>query len=924
MLKRNKWKLNLPLETAFRDYPNIVVALNDSQCLRFIDEINGKKNVDDEILNLQRKIRNIKKKPKSKANKTLIGNYYNTLYRLQFQKDYVCVVMNSKSDYDRANKGFSITYGQNQTIKYRRLLGTNGGIKNSTIVYINEKIYDKIKLKLDNGRNLDMKLVPAKLEAYQALICSGSVPIPMPKGFIVVKDCITKFKEDVYVIDDSQEGEPKLTFEKDYEIEHNGSDGFGLMSPAYSRKVNEYLTGSSETLSGMTVRYAWTKGMLYTIDFMEFAENVAKSYEVSDVWGDKRDIRNADVILTESMLKLWASYDNWEDYYDNCCKNGYEFAVTKTTPQELENVRDTNYQFLQSYDFNDDEIKELCQPTVDEIKSVIGLDYRKSLAFLTGFNMNDDNCFGKNFEDYVKALMVDSRMINDPFIRRKIYSMIRKRIEMGERGAVRINANFAMISGDPYALMQSMWGLETTGLLKAGEVYHKYWIDKGADEIACFRAPMSVIENISKLKLNKTKTVEYWFRYIKTACILNVWDSTAEASNGADFDGDSFYCTDNPIILNRTEKLPTIMCLQKRAEKIIPTENDIIAANKLAFSDEIGEVTNHVTAMTVVRDRFPKDSIEYKTLTYRIRCGQHFQQCCIDKSKGIVAKPMPEYWYSLRGYKINEDDSAEEIALKNFNKKIAATKKPYFMCYVYPSLKAENNKYIKNNNKGAIRRFGNYGITCLEDLENYKDKTQEMIDYLDFFHKLSPVDNGNSTINRICWFFENEFSSIMTKISNYIIEKTQSPFDYNILKSNVAYSRKDYQSINEIYQDYKRRIKLHKQDTYKNKTNSSSDFIEYSEIIEQYKGRCLKVCPNEEELCDIILDLCYTTEGSKQFAWDMCGNVILNNLLKNNNYIIHYPKVVDSGEFSYCGRQFNMAKKKVVEQYEKNDFYNKR
>ena len=662
MLKRNKWHLNLSLESAWKNCPGVIVALNDSQCLRFIDEINGAANVNDEIRDIQRKIRSIKRKPKSQTNKILIGNYYNTLYHLQFQKDYVCVVMNKKSDYDRANQGFSITFGKDDTVRYRRLLGTNGGIKNSTIVYVNEKIYDQLKPKVDNGRKMDIALVPAKLEAYQALVCSGSIPLPSPKGFIVVKDCITKFKEDVYVIDDSEtedgygKCEPKLTYEKDYEIEHNGSDGFGLMSPTYSRIVNEYLTGCKDTLSGMTVRAAWTKGMLYTVDFEEFAKSVACTYEITDVWGQRRDVREADVILTESMLKLWDSYDSWEDYYENSCKNGYEFAVTKTTPQELENVRDTNYQFLQSYDFTDDEIRELCQPTVDEIKSVIGLDYRKSLAFLAGFSLNDDNCFGDHHENYVKALMADPDMINDPFVRRKIYSMICKRIEMGERGAIRINANFAMISGDPYALMQSIWGLEVTGLLKAGEVYHKYWIDKGAEEIACFRAPMSVIENTSKLKLNNSPEVKYWFKYITTVCVLNNWDTVAEASNGADFDGDCFLCTNNPVIVNRTTKLPTIICLQKRAEKVIPTENDIISSNKLAFNDEIGEVTNHVTSMTVVRNKFSVDSEEYKVLTYRIRCGQHYQQCCIDKSKGIIAKSMPEYWYSMRANMVKEGD----------------------------------------------------------------------------------------------------------------------------------------------------------------------------------------------------------------------------------------------------------------------------
>ena len=910
MLKRSKWKLNLPLNTAWKNCPSVIVALNDSQCLRFIDEINGAKNVNEDIFELQKKIRATKKKPKSKENKQLIGNYYNTLYHLQFQKDYVCVVMNSKQDYDRANQGFSITYEEGLTINYRRLLGTNGGIKNSTIVYVNTLLYDEIKHKLDNGRKLDMKLVPAKLEAYQALICSGSIPLPMPKGFIVVKDCITKFKEDVYVIDDSDVGEPKLSFEKDYEIEHNGSDGFGLMSPEYSRIANEYLTGCKDTLSGMTVRYAWTKGMLYTMDFIEFAENVAGSYEVMDVWGHKRDVREADVILTESMLKLWESYDSWEDYYENCRKNNYEFSVTKTTPQELENVRDTNYQFLQSYQFTDDDIKELCQPTVDEIKSVIGLDYRKSLAFLAGFSLNEDNCFGDNIENYVKALMIDSDMINDPFLRRKIYSMIRKRIEMGERGAIRINANFAMIGGDPYALLQSMWEMNVTGLLSAGEVYHKYWIDKGANEIACFRAPMTISNNITKLRLNKNETISHWFRFLKTVCILNDWDSTGESANGADFDGDTFFCTDNPVILKRTEDLPTIVCLQKRAEKAIPTEENIIESNKLAFSDEIGEVTNHVTAMIVVRDRFPIDSIEYKTLSYRIMCGQLYQQNTIDRAKGIIAKSMPEYWYSLRSNKVSEDDSAEEIARKQLNEKIAATKKPYFMCYVYPQLKSENNKYIKNNNKSAIRRFGKLGISCVEDIRTYRDKTQEMIEFLDYYDRLSPVDCGYSTINRICWFFEEAFRECLSKISLYMVTLTQQSFDYRVLQSNVEYSRISYEAILGVYRDYKNKVAKHECDSIVRRVSSEQDYVEYSILVNYFRSRCLELCSNEEELCNIVLDLCYQTEHSKQFAWDICGDVIIKNLLKKNDNIIFFPEVVSgSGEFEYCGRQFEMRKK---------------
>ena len=166
---------------------------------------------------------------------------------------------------------------------------------------------------------------------------------------------------------------------------------------------------------------------------------------------------------------------------------------------------------------------------------ILGMDYRKSLVFLAGYGLNENNVrFVK--DDYVKALMIEPEMINDPYVRRNIYSMIKKRIDCAKKGSIKVNANYAMISGDPYALCQSMFGLEVTGLLKAGEVYHKYWIDKRAEEIVCFRAPMTASNNIRKMKLCDNEDTRHWFQYIKTALIYNAWDTACEAMNGADKD----------------------------------------------------------------------------------------------------------------------------------------------------------------------------------------------------------------------------------------------------------------------------------------------------------------------------------------------------------------------------------------------------
>lgn len=531
-LKNAKWNLDLDLKTAMHLYPENVVSIGNSQALRFIDELNGVENVDEKIKAIQIKIKREKRKQRTYATTMLIRNLYDKLYELQFQKDYICVVMDSKKDYDRANMGFMVN-----GIKFRRFLGTNGGVKTSTIVYVNEDLYPELKRRLDNGRNMEKMFVPAKLEAYQALLCSASTPIPEPNGIIVVKDCITHFKDDIILIQDNPNGEPLLSEEHNYEIEHNDSDGYGLMLPSYSKRVNGYLNNDPEhTLSGMNTRYPFTKGMLYTFDFIEFAEKIAGTYEITDVWGDKRDVRDAEVILTESMLKLWDSYDSWEDYYNNCKKNNYQFSTPKITPEKLESVRDTNYQFIQDYDFTDKDIEDLCEPVAKEIDEILGLNWQKSLTYLMGTDITSDNIHMDNYDKCVQALMIDKRMINDPFIRHKIWNMIAKRIEMAKRGAIKVSGNYAMISGDPYALAQSIFDLEVTGLLKKGEVYHKYWIDKGAEEIVCFRAPMTCHNNIRRMKLRSDKTINYWYQYINSVLIYNTWDTSCEAMNGADKD----------------------------------------------------------------------------------------------------------------------------------------------------------------------------------------------------------------------------------------------------------------------------------------------------------------------------------------------------------------------------------------------------
>lgn len=130
--------------------------------------------------------------------------------------------------------------------------------------------------------------------------------------------------------------------------------------------------------------------------------------------------------------------------------------------------------------------------------------------------------------------MIEPSLINDQFVRRKVHEMIERRIKDAKIGVIKVHGNFSIISGDPYALCQSIFGLEVTGILRAGELYNKYWLDSGADKVVCFRAPMSCHNNIRLMTVNQSEDAQYWYQYMKTCTVLNAWDTTTHALNGAD------------------------------------------------------------------------------------------------------------------------------------------------------------------------------------------------------------------------------------------------------------------------------------------------------------------------------------------------------------------------------------------------------
>lgn len=885
-LRRKKWNLQLSISDARENQE--LIALSESQIMRWIDELNGITNPELHISDIRSQIKKLKKEENLSISRPKIKKLYTELDSYQFKKDYVCVVIDKVKDFEYIYKnGFTIN-----GIKYRWLLGTTGGVKNNTLVFVNEKLLPDLRTRIDNGRNTNMKFAPAKLEAYIALVCSSSTPVSMPNGIVVVHDCITHFKSDVIELDDTGLDQPSMKYIKDKDVELIDSDGYGLAMPQLMQRWGEEIH-EDFLLPGCVIRNSFCKGAVFPVDFQEFAANHGFT-EITDVWGNTYNINEVELILTESMLKLWESYSSIENYLENCEKNHYTFAITKSSEESLENVRTMNYQFLQSYDFTDEEIDELIAPTVNEVKDILSDDYRKTILYAKGVGLNANSVQHLD-NSFATALMIEPDMVNDPFIKSQIRSMIRKRIDDAKVGVLKVPANYSLVSGDPYSLCQSMFGMEVTGLLKAGQVYSKYWIDKGVEEIVSFRAPMTSHNNIRKLQVVHNKMMDEFYQYMTTPTIFNSWDTCADAMNGFDKDGDCVINTSFDLLVRKTQQLPAIVCVQRKAPKCVPNNDDIMRSNINSFGNAVGGVTNKITSMFEVQANFPKDSREYRLLDYRIKCGQLYQQNAIDKTKGIEAKPMPDTWYNWIANKQTKATDNEQRKSFWMNRKIIADKKPYFMQYIYPSERAELNSYRKKNNEKSLMRFR----LTLDQLEKKENKTKEEERFISCYYDRMPLGIGPCTINKICWRIEELFDHI-----NF---SDDVDFDYTIMKSDIAYSDKVYGKIKKLYESYKRSLQSYIQYAKTERIKSDERQIQKYLLKEEFKEKCLRDCPNEDMLCNIVLDLCYSkSKNSKQFAWDMCGEVFIKNLLRKNNYKISYPEFDECGEIEFAGMNFSM------------------
>lgn len=885
-----------------------VIALADNQILRLIRKETGRE-ISLEVIEGWYKERDILRKHKnSYENRKRIKELQGLIYEFMYVPEYITIVMEANSHYRRLfDKGLKLN-GK----KYVRMSCSASQGRVSTVVFVEETVAGKVIARLDNARDLNKELVPSKYNAYLGTSGSATKVVSTPR-VCIIPDCFdTRTVKVNWVIETEGNVSDDIIEEREIPIEFNLFDGNGLISPTKAQEWADELD-LDYLPAQWCVRASFTKGMLSVFDFISFCREINnENYNVRTLYGDIVDLRNVDVILTESQFKLWDSFESYQIYEQNCVKNGLTWGVALQTPKKDKDVLELNYQFLQTLKLLDEDIPELCRTTVEYFEGVTSENILYTILFLLGKNLDSENIVQqlKSSDNYwINALMFCHDLINDTYIREKIYDTVSTRIKDACMGKILVEGNFQVIVPDSFAFMQHACGLKVEGLLKQGEFYSNYWNNKGVGLVDGMRSPLTHISEHNLLTIAKNDEMDKWFKYYYTGMIANCKDEHTLRFSGSDYDYDIIATTSNPIIIKGTYKnqLPIVYEVPK-AEKIKITSHSLFHADLFSFGSIIGAITNKTTNMYALLPYFKEDSEEYQILMNRLKMGCKLQSAQIDKAKiGKKVKGIPLSWTQYNP--ILEGDSEETVAQKNIYNNVLCDKHPYFFIYLYRDTHKKYKNYYNGYDKLCKTKFG-INIT---ELQAMKRKNTEQREFLEMFKKYLPVVDSSCEMNRICHYIESINFNIKSKLKQ---TKNSQIFHYAQCK-NVAKNDLNYKKVLDVIRTLKKDLSA-KNDTIAmiNRKEADADRKNLkNNLLRKVKNDLNEISSDRVEICNYLVEIFYKELPSynKSIMYQLCGKQIVENIKNNCGRKIQVPVADENGDFVFLNQKYRVEEVEIVD-----------
>lgn len=454
-----------------------------------------------------------------------------------------------------------------------------GSIRKHRGLFIEEKLYDEIKMTLTCGLTIERvnDLGGCVINKWLAYLALSSSATEVWEDFDIDKAIVC----DDYEIDVF--GEVDYIDAFDYSVKRKYTsvsipmnDGVGLIRPD---------VGPTRVIRGPFI-----KGLMTVFPFDRFIKEKCNSEQqiVYDIYGDPHNILEEDIkyILTKSQFKMHKYFKNWEEYKQNFKKYKCHMGWCNIEQPYVPKAR-INYQMLNSlHDMTDEEIKKLLSATIEEIDS-IGNDFQTTMKLLGATEQNENPSW------FQQALMIYPELFRDPYCRDILKDTKKSLVKQAKSGRLRINGYYRFASPDLYAYCERLFlGIEDPkGLLKNGEVSIKQFKDK--EELDCLRSPHLYFEHCLRVN-NRSEEVEKWFT---TECIYTSCNDLISRVLALDWDGDILLITNDKtikkVVKRNQEKYVPLLFDMRKAEPVQINGDTIYQGLIAAFKyGKIGKYSN--------------------------------------------------------------------------------------------------------------------------------------------------------------------------------------------------------------------------------------------------------------------------------------------------------------------------------------------
>ena len=354
------------------------------------------------------------------------------------------------------------------------------------------------------------------------------------------------------------------------------------------------------------------------------------------------------------------------------------------------------------------------------------------------------------------------------------------------------------------------------------------------------------------------------------------------------------------MVRNVKDLLP-LKCAGINGKKVACTEKELIASAKLCVGNSIpniGAEINKASSMFCKMNEYEENTPQRLEMERRLIQAVKITQSVIDARKSSKCFKYPKEWLSSKAVEALEDGEYKDLC-----RELIADKKPFFMLHRYDKEKKEYmDKFEQFNTKALI----NFGKT-LDEVLNSDNRTEREQLLVDLFMQQIPFYYDNTTMFRVATIAEEMLKEVKYSVK---VEDTR-----DLLKCDVTPTKEQMKAIKELFMDMCSEMSaIHQQDmsclSLDERREARLNIVQ--EIKDKYYYIMLDSCNGDRDIClNCLIDVIYSSNKSATMLWEYFSDIIVENLLKRNDYKINTMIEDENGDIEYLGKHYSMQTVRV-------------